>query len=264
MIHQILQKIKANKKYSSLADSVVKKEIKAYLKSNPNASADKQTIKEIRAKLHRNYASFQTKKKNKTNIYLEELKQNTLNKNTNNKLLSITVSTKERINDYKSLYKKIFSITNKPEIIIDLGCGLNPFSFPTMSLPKLTYYAYDIDEKDMKYLNKYFKIMKPAGLTGKAKILDATNIKKIKQFPKSDIVFMFKLLDLFDNKVSEQLIIQAIKTTKHIVASFPTKTITRKPMNHPKRKGFELMLARLNLKFKTIQTDNEIFYVIEK
>jgi len=264
MFNQILQKIKANKKYKTIADSVVKKEIKIYLKSNPNATTDKQTIKEIRAKLHRKYSSFQTRKKNKTDKYLEELKQDPTNQETTNKLLSITVSTKERINDYKTIYKKIFKLTNKPKIIIDLGCGLNPFSFPTMNLTNLNYYAYDIDEKDIKYLNKYFKIIKPRGLKGKAKILDATNINKIKKLPKSDIIFMFKLLDLFDNKTSEELITQSIKETNYIVASFPTKTITRKQMNFPKRKGFELMLSRLDLKFKTFETDNEIFYIISK
>ena len=65
-------------------------------------------------------------------------------------------------------------------------------------------------------------------------------------------------------KTSEELIKIMINKTKFIVASFATKTITRKPMNLPKRKGFELMLQRINLKFTTIETDNEIFYIISK
>ena len=34
-------------------------------------------------------------------------------------------------------------------------------------------------------------------------------------------------------------------------------------MNKPKRKWFELMLERNNLKFKKFKTDNEVFYVIK-
>jgi len=274
LTNQLLKKIKSNKKYKNIADSVVKKEIKEYLKSNPNAAKEtkpsKQTIKEIRAILHKSYSSFQTKKKNKIGKYLEELKtliseqgsKSQILKITN-KLLSLTLSTKERLNNYQSIYKQIFKITGKPKTIIDLGSGFNPFSYPLMKLSSLTYLGYDIDTKDINYLNKYFKIMKSQGPTGKAKILDIRNLKKISNLPSSDIIFMFKLLDLFTPKVSENIIKSLIKKTKFIVASFPTKTITRKPMNFPKRKGFELMLKRNNLNFKTIKTDNEVFYVIE-
>ena len=78
--------------------------------------------------------------------------------------------------------------------------------------------------------------MKSKGLNGKAKILDMRNLKKIQELPESEIAFLFKVIDLIDKKkkiLSEQLIKILIKKTKFIVASFATKTLTRKPMKLP-------------------------------
>jgi len=279
MIEKILKKVKSHKKYKNIADKIVLDEIKKYLKSNPisreDASKktlgvlDKQTIKGIRANLHKTYSSFQTKNKAKANIYLEELKKTKTKKQlfeTTDKLLSLTLSTKERLNDYSKIYRQIFKITGEPRKIIDLGAGLNPFSYPYMGLKKLTYYSYDINTEDIKFLNKYFKLI--PDLNGKAEIFDVKNAR-VSKLPKADVVLMFKLIDILDikdHKPSEQLITNLFKQnkTKFIVASFATRTLTRRKMNYPKRKWFELMLSRNNLKFFKFQTDNEVFYVVWK
>jgi len=274
MMSEILKQVKENKKYKTLADSIVEKEIQNYLKSKQIKNIKeitKQDIKNIRAGLHKIYSSFQTKKKNKKYFYINNLKLNLnteeINKITN-QLLSMTLSTKERINDYENIYKKIFEIAGTPNIIIDLGCGLNPLSYPYMNLKKLNYYAYDIDEEDMKFLNEYFRIMKAKGLNGRASILNIRNTEELSKLPNSDIIFLFKIIDIINQseknyKASEELIKALTQKSKYVVASFATRTITRKQMNYPARKWFELMLKRNNLDFKIIKTDNEIFYVIK-
>ena len=267
LTQNILTQVKQNKKYKSISDIIVLNEIKNYLGKNRITKISKQDIKEIRNSLHKSYASFQTKKKNKIQKYLDELKQNTNNPEITNKLLSITLSTKERLNNYKKIYKEIFNITGKPKIILDLGAGFNVFSFPLMNLSMAEYYSYDINETDINHLNQYFQIMKSQGLYGKAGILDLRDSREISSLPSSDMTFLFKVIDIIDkenHKQSEELLKQLIKKTKFIIASFATKTITRKSMNFPNRKWFELMLDRNNLKFQTITTDNEIFYVIKK
>ncbi len=273
---KLLKKVKQNKKYNSISDEIVLDEIQKYLNENleigPITSINKQTISEIRKQLHFSYSSFQTKKKRKISKYLEELKQAKTKKQIleiTNPLLSTTLSTKERINSYLEIYKKIFNITNKPKIITDLGAGFNIFSFPYMNLDKLTYYSYDIDKEDIKLINQYLDILNN-NLSGKAAILNLRNLKEISSLPSSDIIFLFKTIDILDkpnknHKSSEGLIKYLLENkTDYIVASFATKTITRKKMNFPTRKWFELMLKRNNLKFQTIRTDNEIFYVVSK
>jgi len=273
IIQELLNKIKTSKKYKSIADEIIIKEINDYLNKNKIKNISKYDIKQIKKSLHMNYASFQTGKKNKTSKYLDDLK-NKIDNNENineetRKLLSVTLSTKERFDDYKKIYSQIFQITGKPKTIIDLGCGFNVFSYPLMNLNELTYCAYDINEEDIDYLNKYFKIMKPLGLAGKSAILDLRNLSKILYLPSSDIIFLFMVIDVIDkdnHKNSEELIRQLMdkRKAKYIVASFATKTFGRKQMNFPKRKWFELMLKRIGLRFQTIQTNNEVFYVINE
>ncbi len=246
---ELLEKIKSHKKYSSISDDIIKKEINSYLKFHPNQK-QKQIIKNIRAKLHRTYSSYQTNKKNKIEKYLKEPKNSTT------KLLETTLSTKERLKNYKEIYKKIFSITGKPKTITDLGAGLNIFSFPFMNLKTLTYYAHDINKQDQKIIKKYLNIM---NLKGTAEITDLNNLKKIK---KSDIILMFKLYDLLEKNTKKNILQKLITKSPFIVVSFATKSLSRKPFQLKQRTGFENHLKKNNLSFKKFETDNEIFYVI--
>jgi 16S rRNA (guanine(1405)-N(7))-methyltransferase len=263
---QILKQVKSHKKYSSLADEIVLEEIKNYLKKNPDEKLNKLMIKEIRSNLHKLYSTYSSKK-NKRNKLLEELRLNPNNLEIIKKILKTSVSAKERLDSYPKIYSEIFNITGKPKSILDLGCGLNPLSFPYMNLNQLIYHAYDIDEQDIGFLNKYFKLMKSQGLNGKAEILNVRDFSKISKLPSADIIFLWKIIDLIDinnHKPSEELIKILIPKSKFLVASFATRTITKKFMKFPNRKWFELMLTRIGLKYKTFSIKNEVFYVVWK
>ena len=52
--------------------------------------------------------------------------------------------------------------------------------------------------------------------------------------------------------------------SRFIVVSFSTKTLSGKKMNFPERNWFGRMLMRLGKKFKKINFENEVFYVITK
>ena len=269
---EFIEKIKENKKYASISDGIVIKEIERYMKKyqidNDQIYDDRFAIKVIRKELHRLYSSYQTKGKKNREKLLEDLKENPDSKDIQTKLLSITLSTIERLPHYKKLYKDIFKITGNPKSIIDLGAGLNPLSFPLTNLPKsTTYNSYDIDTEDITFLNKFYKTIK---IKGKAEILDARDLEKLNKLPKADIIFMFKLFDLIvpkakkQKKLGEEIINLLMTKTKYLIASFATKTLTRKSMKLPRRIGFEMMLDRNQLKYELIETDNEIYYVISR
>jgi 16S rRNA (guanine(1405)-N(7))-methyltransferase len=273
-INLILQIIKKSKKYNSISEELLKKEIQKYFKLNPKdinllekpkSKKFKEIIKAIKSKIHLAYGSFQTKDKGKREEYLKNIQGINDYKN-HDLILSTSVSSKERLNDYKTLYRKIFKITGKPKKIIDLGCGLNPISYPYIGITDLIYKAYDIDREDCDFLNKYFSLMKDyTKLKGTATMQDLSSIEEINKVPRADVCLMFKFLDVIESK-GHKLSEQIIKTLncKYIISSFPTKTVSGNKMKHPYRGWIEKMLERIDYKFEKITTDNEIFYIIEK
>lgn len=273
-INLLLEEIKKNKKYTSIHNDLVKNEIKGYFKKNqnkikilekPKSEKFKKIIKEIRAKLHSVHSSFQSEDKEKREYCLRRI-QGINDYENHNKILETSLSSKERLEDYKNIYKEIFKVTGKPKKIIDLGSGLNPISFPYLGINKLTYLAYDIDEDEIDFLNRYFDLMKRySKISGKASILDIRDVSSLKILPKADICFLFKVFDVLEknsHKLSEE-IIKSLKS-EYIIVSFAIKTISGKKMNHPYRGWIESMLDRINIKFEKILTDNEVFYIIKK
>ncbi len=277
----ILREIKQSRKYKTISESVILVEIEKYFKKNPEHERykDKKILSEIKSELHKIHGSFQKVSRRKRGEYFEELhrsvspealnagrKVNPENLSAIKKILLTNKSAKERIEYYEDIYKKIFEITGKPKTIVDLGCGLNPFSFVFMDLNKVEYYAYDIDEEDISFINEYFYLMKKK-ISGEAKMINLSNIteEEIKKIPKAEVCFMFKLADVLDrenHKQSEKIIKNL--NSDYIVVSFSKKTLAGNEMNFPYRGWIEKMLERIGLEFNKINFENEVFYVIKR
>lgn len=254
----LINKIKS-KKYSSISDDLIEQEIDAFLRKKPKAK-EKEIVKEVKKRLHRIYGSFQIKKKKKRDSLLEDLKKKTSSVAIHKKILETNLSTKERLRSYKKLYERIFEITGKPKSILDVGSGINPVSYIFLGCdPK--YIAIEIDSEEVNFLNEYFKIK---NIDGKA-ILMSINEENVKKLPKTDVCFLFKVLDPLEKKGHKfsEFLIKGIKS-KFIVASFSTKTISNKKMKYPKRGWFEQMIRRLGYRYRLVKTLNEFYYVVEK
>jgi len=46
--------------------------------------------------------------------------------------------------------------------------------------------------------------------------------------------------------------------------ALPSRFLSGKKMNHPERRWLDYLLKRINYKYKTFNSDNEIFYLITK
>jgi 16S rRNA (guanine(1405)-N(7))-methyltransferase len=271
-MEKIIDDIKKKKEFSGLNNNLVVDRLNETLRQNPKlneflvrdrSEGYKKIVKLTREKLHKAYGVFQ-ENKSQVQKLLDEL-QSTENEHEifsiHRMLLSSVLSTKERLEFYEEMYKGIFELTGWPRSILDLGCGFNPMSFPFMGVDEVDYYAYDINEEDVEILNRYFGIMGD-DISGKARLFkfgDST------QFPKADVCFLFKVLDILDakgHKKSEELIESL--DCKWIVASFSTKTVSGRPMEHAHRGWMDQMLKRRGHEFKILEFENEIFYVIKK
>ncbi len=267
-IKELISEIKKSKKYRNISEEVIGGNINSYIKKNPHYD-EKLIIKGVKTLLHNIHGSFQVsvKKSKKREEYLHELEKNPKDIELIKKILDTNRSTKERLPIYSELYGTIFDITGKPRNIMDLGCGLNPVSFPFMAIYPEHYYCYDINESDTIFLNKFFKTAKAFGI---AETLDLTNIENVKKLPGNiDVCFMFKLLDTLEksgHKYSEEIIHVLLEKCKFVVVSFATRTLGGRKMTFAERGWIQRMLARIGMKFQKIDFEEagEIFYIISK
>jgi len=212
-------------------------------------------VKKTRSKLREIYGAFLTKKFIKRFELLKEIKD-LKDIEAHENILSLHISSNERLPYYNEIYEKIFEITGKPKSILDLGCGLNPLSLPFMKV-KPKYFALELVEDDAKFIQLYFDKVK---IKGKAYTVDLINIDK--KLPEADMCFMFKLLDTLEClkwDITENLLSNL--KVKWIVASFATLSLGgRKPIR--KRNWFERIIR--DKKYETFSVKNEQFYVIEQ
>ena len=280
-VKELIQTIKKKKELKELSNEFIisylreyfQKEQKLFLslskELNPKSKEFKQVVKEVRSKLRRVYGLFRVEDETlKRKEFVEDFLTNPQKKELIEKILETHSSTKERLPHYKELYKKLFKITKKPKSIIDLGCGINPFSFPFMDLKNLTYYAYDISEDEIGILEQYFNLLHQLNplFSGEAHILDALRWTRLLQLEQVDVCFLFKMTDVLDQGKGHKKSEEVIKSipAKFIIVSVPTLTMSGKRMNHPRKGWIELMCKRLNYDFNIIEFSNELFYVIKK
>lgn len=266
-VSSIKENIKKSKKYGGINEEIIKREVEDFVKKNPRYTEHKENfiLKQIKEKLHWAYGSFQTRKKSKIRKLLEQLR-NKKSISIIREILNTNLSTKERLPLYGQIYEKIFEITGTPDSILDLGCGLNPISYPYMELDEdAKYYAYDINEDDLKIIREFLEIY---AVNSDVQTIDLKNVKQIKKLPPADVCFMFKVLDPIEkrekgHKLAEEIMEILRKKYKFIVISFASQTLSGKKMNYPQRGWIERMLTRIGLKFESFETENEIFYVVK-
>ncbi|MDO8508462.1 MAG: hypothetical protein Q7S27_02135 [Nanoarchaeota archaeon] len=248
----LILKIKEKKELQGLADSIIEEALQTYFikhnlaSKNLRPSEIKIIVKDIRSQLRNLTGRFQSSIKKRAGL---------LRENNIIDLLKTHSSTKERLNYYPVLKDLIKKLNVKS--ILDLGCGLNPIA---LASPKITYYASDIKEDDLKLVQYFFQ---KNSIKGKTFIYDIRKITS--DIPKTDLCILFKVLDIADkNKYHLAKMVFENISSKYILVSFATKTLSQKAMRSPKRRWFEYLINKLDLSYDVFSSDNEIFYLIKK
>jgi len=135
-----------------------------------------------------------------------------------NAVLALHASSRERLPYYEAIYRLIWDITGPPSTLLDIACGLNPFSLPYMPQPPQTYIAYDIDGIAISLCNQWFAQCGLQMLAQCADVLQTPALLKIQ----ADVAFVFKLLPLMPNKSKEHL---SGLNTRFIVVSYPLQSL---------------------------------------
>lgn len=279
-VEELISTIKQKKELRELSEEFIRHHLHDYFRKHPLAvlvldkprsEKYKRVVKDIRALLRRVYGLFRIEKR-REDIHGLLKEFSTGRKLRQQKILEIILSThsstKERLPIYSKLYLRLWKITGRPRTILDLGCGLNPFSLPLTGLRSVQYYAYDLSMEEVSLLRDFFVLLhrKNSLIRGEAAVLDLLHSLSDQKLPAADVCFLFKMTDVLDqgkgHKKTEELLKQL--SCRFVVVSFATKTMSGKKMTAPRRSWMEWLCNRLGWKFTIVEMPDELFYVIEK
>ncbi|RME55070.1 hypothetical protein D6777_01830 [Candidatus Woesearchaeota archaeon] len=266
----LIKIIKQKKELNSLSDEFVLGIIKIYLKNEMPKLLENQewlnntknkyfrtVVKNVRKNLREVHGAFKKKGYDKKYKLLDEIKS--LNDFEGHaKILKLHTSTAERLKNYIEIYGKILEKVYKVESLLDLGAGLNPLSIPFMDFKVGTYYAVEVAEDDVEFINAYFKKF---NIKGHAFVKDLTYVDNL---PEVDVCFMFKLLDTLESlkkDVTKELISKV--KAKWLVVSFATKSLGGRKVISKKRTSWFKKIIKA-YEYDTFEVDNEYFFVVRK
>lgn len=154
------------------------------------------------------------------------------------------LSTRERFPYYKEIYKRILNGIGKKASIIDLGAGVNGFSYPFFNKSgfEIDYLGIESIGQLVELTNNYFKREKIKGKVIHASIFEIEKIKKIiKETKKPRVIFLLKVIDsleMFQRDFSKKLLLEISPLAEKIVVSFATESMIKRTRFRAKRKWF--------------------------
>jgi hypothetical protein len=141
------------------------------------------------------------------------------------------LSTRERLNYYPELYKKLLS-SIKECSVIDLGSGINGFSYKFFpQKKKIDYTSVEAVGQLVNLMNFYFKKNKLKAKAIHESLFNLENIKElILKCKPPRIIFLFKVIDsleMIERDYSKRLLKELVPLCDQIVISFATKSMIR-------------------------------------
>lgn len=176
-------------------------------------------------------------------------------------ILSTHVSTRERLGIYEQFYEQIFALTGPPTTILDVACGLNPFSFPWMGLPTSTrYHTYDLHHERVGLLNHYFQLQ---GLAPLAAIQDV-----LVEPPTAagDVGFVLKEVHRWEQRQRGlSLRLLAALPVRYLVVSLPRKNMTgRRDLGAQHRALFYNIIRPTTWQTAELEVGGELIFCVDK
>ena len=225
LIKEIIQK----KEFSQLPEKDV--EI-AFSHFEKRQTIDEEKIKLTRNLLREVFSAFTSRKLLSPKIKEPEW------------ILKKHLSTRERLPYYREIYLRILKGFGRKISIIDLGCGVNGFSYNFFKEDgfEADYLGIESIGQLAELTNIYFKREKIRGKVLHLSLFDIEKIKKaIKETEKPRIIFLFKVIDsleMLQRDFSKELLLQISPFAEKIVVSFATESMIKRKKFRAKRTWF--------------------------
>jgi len=260
-VHEIAGEILKSKKYSNVDRSVIER---ITAETMPKYAKQKDIVKAVKKELHIIHESFlqvecYSKADKILNTYIgDDIKTD---RDLALRLMELHTSTKERLGQETEIYDFICKYVKTGDIVIDIGCGFNPFTLPFFTDLPEEYIAYDIDSSTIQTLEAYFRL---AGLPYRSEICDAVVRTPSEQ---GDTLLLLKLFPLLERQKKGRAfeILEKMEYRTSIV-SFPLKSTSgkEKGMEAFYTENFENGLPSSLSIIEKVKFFNEIFYIVEK
>jgi len=151
-------------------------------------------------------------------------------------------STRERFEDYGKIYSRLLKGYSKKINILDLGAGVNGFSYNYFKEIgfNVNYLAIESVGQFVGAMNFYFQKEKLDGRALHLSLFDLEKIKnEIKKTKKPKIVFLFKTIDsleMLERNYSKKFLLEVIPLVDKIIISFATRSLVKKEKFKANRK----------------------------
>jgi len=239
---ELIDEIKRKRELSKLPDSIVERA----------AVMGKGDVKESRALLRKYFGVFLTNKVLKGK----------------GDLLKVHMSSKKR--DYEKFYGEIFDGLGDVKSVIDLGAGLNGFSYGYLKevVGDVNYVAVEAAGQEVDHMNKYFF---ENDFSGRAVCMDLFEVEEIKSLLEVEkrprFVFLFQVVDALENlerNFSKKFITEISEECEKIVISLPTESLGRRKKFAAQRKWIMDFLKEHFMIEKDFKMNGERVVVISR
>lgn len=277
-IDELVAKIKEKKELENLDDEYVREHILAVMtKSVQKKLLDVRDVEQftrskeyaalksgVRKQLRETYGVFAHE--HDTRAQLIERLVNDDQEMVLRQLLSTHQSSQERLPYYTKFYAELFALTGQESPILDIGCGLNPISYPFLGYEP-RYVCCDVSTADIDFLNSFFSYMQINAQAYRADAINHEAILAIIEKEQPKIILMLKLADTLENlerHTSKKLIAKIAPRVEWVVVSFATQSLGgNKRIADERRTWFEKYLEKNEWKYTAFSLPNEKFYVID-
>jgi 16S rRNA (guanine(1405)-N(7))-methyltransferase len=177
------------------------------------------------------------------------------------RILASHASTNERLSILAEFYPRLFALTGPPASILDLACGLNPFSLPWMDLaPTVEYRAYDIHRPRVGLINHFL------GLLGRPPLAEVRDILVSPPETRADLAFFFKEAHRFEQRQHgcNRAFWLALPVRWLLVSLPPTGLTGRSSLVEGQRRLVHQTIAGLDWPVTEIAFQNELVFCIDK
>jgi 16S rRNA (guanine(1405)-N(7))-methyltransferase len=262
-VELMVEELKKTKKYRFMCDEAL---VRFAARASERHKRPADALKAAKRKLHQAVGAYlddaSVAKVTEALAHLPESAEGETLKSACRLVLKAHASTAERLPFLPDFYQTIFAKTGRPHTIVDLACGLNPFSWPWMGLPPdCRYLAADVDTRLMTLIDRLFA---RAGVHGEAACVDILS----RPVPDgADMVLLMKTLPILDRQEdgAGEALLARLKA-KWAVVTFPTKSLggREKGMREHYAAVWGPLFRRMGYRSEALEFPTELVFILKK